>query len=175
MNTLAKNAKDFGFSHAAKLDVSTLVLREEVREMCAADKCNMYGKCWTCPPACGSLDDCKKKLAAYKNGLLVQYTKSLDDDFDIETMDFAGKKHQQLFYAFYQELKKTNNDVLPLGSGGCRVCKTCTCPNSPCVNPKKAIMSMEAFGLWVSEVCTLNNLPYNHGAKTITYTGCYLF
>ena len=52
-------AKEIGFDVAAPLDPKTIVLREDVRAMCAEGKCHAYGHNWTCPPACGDLDHCR--------------------------------------------------------------------------------------------------------------------
>ena len=46
-----------GFDHVGLLCVEKLVLDPKVRDMCAADKCRSYGKSWSCPPACGSLEE----------------------------------------------------------------------------------------------------------------------
>ena len=62
-------AKEAGFDNAAKLDPKTIVLHEQVREMCAEGKCNAYGKNWTCPPACGDLDYCRSVIARYSEGV----------------------------------------------------------------------------------------------------------
>ncbi len=168
-------ALEAGFSHAAPLDVATLELRSEVRDMCAADKCRMYGRSWTCPPACGSLAENAQVIAGCTGGLLVQTTREIEDDFDYEGMEEAGIQQQRLFRAFHKALKKEIFGVVPLGSGGCRLCETCTYPDAPCRHPEEAVASMEAYGLWVSDVCTRNKLDYYYGPKTITYTGCYLF
>lgn len=175
MDSMVKKALAFGFSHAAGLDVSTLVLREEVRDMCSADKCRMYGRCWTCPPACGSLAENAEVLRGYASGLLVQTTAVLEDDFDYESMEKAGALQQERFRSLFRELKKESPGTMGLGSGGCRLCDVCTYPDAPCRNPDMATTSMEAYGLWVSDVCTRNGMAYNYGPQTITYTGCYLF
>jgi len=39
-----------GFSHVVLLDCDTIELKPEVRQMCAADTCHKYDKCWSCPP-----------------------------------------------------------------------------------------------------------------------------
>lgn len=33
---------------------------------------------------------------------------------------------------------------------------------------------MEAYGLWVSDICRQSGLEYNYGAQTMTYTACVL-
>lgn len=34
---------------------------------------------------------------------------------------------------------------------------------------------MEAYGLFVSDVCVLSNLDYNYDPCTLTYTACVLY
>lgn len=174
MDSFIAYALGFGFSHAARLDVTKLVIREEVRDMCVADKCNLYNKNWMCPPACGTLEKNASMLNDYTHGILVQTTGALDDDFDYDSMQKTEQLQQKNFLRLLRDLKKRKPNVLALGSGGCRLCTHCTYPHLPCRYPEDATVSMEAFGLWVSEVCEQNDLPYYHGPKTITYTGCYL-
>ena len=64
-------AEKIGFEHAGALDPATIELNEEVREMCASGKCAMYDKRWSCPPGCGTLDDCRELLKGYTHGILV--------------------------------------------------------------------------------------------------------
>lgn len=175
MSLLVEKALAFGFSHAAPLKTDTLVLRSEVREMCAADKCRMYGRNWACPPACGTLAENNKVIAHCSAGLLVQTTGTLEDDFDYEGMQKTSGLQKRRFRAFLRNLKREVPGALGLGSGSCSICEACTYPDAPCRNPEEALVSMEAFGLWVSDVCTRNGLAYNYGPRTITYTGCYLF
>ena len=65
-------------------------------------------------------------------------------------------------------------DMMGMGTGTCTRCKTCTYPDAPCRFPDELVSSMEACGLVVSEVCTANGVPYNHGKDTIcsTETAC---
>jgi predicted metal-binding protein len=174
MNGLVERALKHGFSHASLLSASTLEVRSEVRDMCRADKCNRYGKNWMCPPHCGTLEDNERRVSEYESGLIVQTTGELEDDFDYEAMRDAGLRQKGLFDSFRDELLNDYPGLLPLANGTCEVCEKCACPDSSCRFPEKAISSMEAFGLVVSDVCEKNGLGYYYGPKTITYTGCYL-
>jgi len=174
LQTIIDQALSNGFSHAGELNCQALEFMSEVRDMCAADRCRSYGKNWTCPPACGTLDEVAARVAKFKNGVLVQTVGILDDDFDYETMEATGKKHSERFLAFVTELKKELPDIMPLGAGACTLCEKCTCPDEPCRFPDKAIMSMEASGLFVSKVCTQSNMAYNRGPLTVTYSSCIL-
>lgn len=171
---LIEKAKEAGFSHVAPLDCTTIRLEQEVRSMCEADKCSMYNKNWACPPGCGTLDECGEKVKRYKTGLIVQTTGELEDAMDGETMMETQELHQENFAKFREYLQEFYPGMLALGAGCCTKCKKCTYPDEPCRFPDKAISSMEAYGMLVTQVCEDNQMPYYYGDCTITYTGCYL-
>ena len=62
MIDIAKEAKVLGFDTAAPFDPAILEARQDVREMCNADKCMIFGKNWGCPPHCGSVEECNKRV-----------------------------------------------------------------------------------------------------------------
>ncbi len=163
-----------GFSAAYSLDISTLIPRVDVRDMCAADKCGAYGKNWTCPPYCGTLTQCAEKLQNFRQGILVQTVGKLEKTIDTKGYRRTEEEHLKNLQSLYRELRREYPEALCLGSGGCRVCKKCAYPE-PCRFPEEAISSMEAYGLFVTQVCRDNGAQYYHGEKTVTYTACILF
>lgn len=164
-----------GFSNAGPLNVSTLEFLPEVRDMCAADKCHAYGKNWACPPACGTLEEMREKVKAYKQGLLVQTVGQLEDNMDWDNMQLAAQKQAESFLSMHRALKKQYPNLLAMGAGTCTRCETCTySEGKPCRFPDELTHSMEACGLFVSKVCTDNKLKYNYGPNTVAYTGCFL-
>ncbi|MDR1495771.1 MAG: DUF2284 domain-containing protein [Clostridiales Family XIII bacterium] len=173
-DALIREAEETGFSHAGELNVEALIFMPEVREMCSADRCNKYGRNWRCPPACGSIEEAASRAARYTYGLLVQTVAQMDDDFDYETIESAGKKHKEDFAVLVRKLRERYDDILPMGAGTCELCKECTYPDAPCRRPDESISSMEAYGLWVSKVCELSGIPYNYGPRTLAFTSCYL-
>lgn len=171
---LLELAAQCGFDHAGALNVSALDFNPSVRDMCATDRCRNYGRCWTCPPGCGTLEEIAKKVAAYHRGILLQSTGALEDDFDIDTMTDTEMLQKERFSAFVARVRDEYPNCLPMSSGACSVCGVCTYPDAPCRFPHLAIPSMEACGLVVSQVCEGSGLPYYYGPKTITYTACIL-
>ena len=174
-DAMIARALEAGFSQAGKLNMESLVLMPEVRDMCAADKCHNYGKNWCCPPGCGSLEENAAKIRQYHHGILVQTIGQMEDEFDIETIQLTSTQHRANFSDLIHSLKEEGHTLLPMGAGSCTICTHCTYPDAPCRFPDKAIVSMEAYGLWVSRVCELSGVPYNNGRNTITYTSCILF
>lgn len=180
-------AQSFGFESVGTLSASALVAREDVRDMCAADRCHAYGKNWACPPGCGDIDSFQKLFESRDRAIIVQTVRTLEDEFDIEGMEEAVTLHKERFDAYAEEVRKARSkakegssgaeEVAPLflTAGACTICPTCSYPSEPCRFPERALVSMEASGLLVSEVCTLAEMEYYHGKGTISYTGCVLF
>lgn len=174
---LIAEALEIGFSHAGDLNMGALVFMPEVRDMCSADKCHKYGKSWSCPPGCGTLEAITERAKQYNYGIIVQTTGEMEDEFDAETTVLAGSQQRTTFEKFVKLMKERYGleNILPMGSGGCGKCKKCTYPDEPCRFPEDVFPSMEAYGLWVSKVCEDSGIPYYYGKNTITYTSCILF
>lgn len=168
-------AQEYGFEHAAFLSCDTIVPLEEVRWMCAADACGKYGKNWSCPPACGSLEECAERIRSCKDGILVQTVGELEDSMDVESMLETEQRHKRRFENMQEALAAKLPRLLALGSGCCTRCETCTYPEQACRFPKKLISSMEAYGILVSDLCKRNGLAYYYGADRIAYTSCFLW
>ena len=173
-NKLTNLAKDCGFTNYAPLDIATLHFMEEVRDMCNPGKCDRYDTSWSCPPACASLEEMRRRVLSYDAGLLVQTIGQIEDSYDWDGIMETGTRHKINFGHMYDELRKDNPSVLAMGAGACSLCETCAYPDSPCRYPDKASASMEACGLFVSKVCTDNGLAYNYGRDKIAFTSCFL-
>ena len=171
---LAKMAEEAGFSAWAELDVATIELKAEVRDMCAVNSCGQYGKRWSCPPGCGTLEECGERLKGYTKGILVQTYGDIEDGFDFEAMMEIEADHKEHFLEMYEQLREEAVQVLAVGAGCCTACAQCTYPDAPCRFPKKQISSMEAYGMLVLEICKKNNLQYYYGADKMAYTSCFL-
>lgn len=167
-------AEECGFTHAGKLNTDTLKIMETVRETCGSGRCRAYGNNWTCPPECGTLEECAERIKKYNRGILLQTVGKLQKTIDTKGYMETENNHREALLRFAAEIKKEYPDALCLGAGGCRVCAQCAYPE-PCRFPEKAVSSMEAYGLFVTQVCRDNQMQYYYGPKTIAYTACVLF
>jgi predicted metal-binding protein len=173
MQQWIKIALELGFSEAVQLNVATLRPMQAVRDMCAQDQCRAYGKNWTCPPHCGTLGECGERMARYRRGILLQTVGKMEKTIDTKAFRQTEQRHLEQFHSFCRQVRQQYPNALCLGSGGCRICKTCAYPE-PCRFPEQACSSMEAYGLFVTQVCRDNGMAYYHGEKTVTYTACVL-
>lgn len=147
------------------------------RDMCASNACGVYGKCWMCPPDVGDIDELMAEVGNYDYALVYQTVTELEDSYDFEGM-IAAKKRS---YPLAQGLRQTFDDprfarVLHLGAGGCGVCEVCSKRmGEPCRFPEKAMSSLEAYGINVSELAKAAGMKYINGQDTVTYFGAVLF
>jgi predicted metal-binding protein len=172
LKTIALNA---GFSQVGVLNTASVRLCEEVRKMCAVNKCGAYETNWACPPACGTLDECAARIKAYPYGLILQTTGRLEDSFDYEGIERLQREHGEHMTAFAQKIRTLMPGAMLLGAGTCRLCPACTYPDAPCRFPGEMRSSMEAYGMVVNEVCRDSGIPYYYGPGTLTFVGCALF
>ena len=168
-------ALECGFTVAEPLDVGTLKFLPDVRSMCAADRCQSYGKTWSCPPACGELSDWEEKARHFSKGLILQTVGDREDSFDFEAMMEVAEENKKQFDRLMDTLLATDADFLAMSAGTCTRCEKCTYPDAPCRFPEKLCPSMEACGLFVSGVCSDNGVKYYYGDDKIAYTCCLLY
>ncbi len=168
-------AEEIGFEHFGEVNMNALIFQPEVRDMCAANKCAHYGRSWTCPPGCGTLEEMAEKVKKFSTGLLVQTTVELEDSFDFEAMAEGAQTQKERFNALADRLHASETRCMLMGAGeSCENCAECTYPDAPCRFPDKAQPSMEACGLNVSQVCGASGVKYYYGPGTLTYTCCVL-
>lgn len=52
------------------VEVSRLKFYSEVRAICERNNCRAYGTSWACPPAAGSIEECREQDGQYAKMLL---------------------------------------------------------------------------------------------------------
>ena len=167
-------ARECGFECFGWAPASKLKTRQEVRDMCAAGRCQIYGHSWACPPACGDIEYFQNRINEYSDCLIVQSVGELEDEFDFETMIETEATHKERFVAFANAVREVAPDAFFLAAGTCTICKKCTYPDEPCRFPERQLSSMEAAGLVVSDACKEADIPYNHGKGTLAYSSAVL-
>ncbi|MBZ2174797.1 DUF2284 domain-containing protein [Schnuerera sp. xch1] len=174
MDELLRRAEKAGFEYFTILDIKTIQLLPEIRRMCQANICGMYGKNWSCPPGCGSLEECRARIAKYNIGFIVQTVDELENSFDVDGMMEIQDKHQRRSLNLRYSLSNKYKDILYLGVGACTICEKCIYPNKACLFQDKMISSLESYGILVSQLCKDNGLNYYYGPGSISYTSCFL-
>jgi len=181
INKIAKELEsavlDLGADKAKIIPIEKVELDRSFRAMCESNACGVYGKCHTCPPDVGDIDELMAEVRKYKFALVYQRVSELEDSYDFEGM-FEAKRSFRPISQNLREIFRAKgiNNALHLSVGGCGICPICAKRiDSPCRFPDKAMASLEAYGVNVSRLAAASGMKYINGQNTVTYFGAVFF
>ncbi len=165
--------KSCGLHEWGTIDTASVKYYPEVRAVCESDSCGGFGKTWACPPAVGTISECRARVEKFENMIVFSGVFALEDSFDFEGMGEA----MHLFKRMVDDLTSCleGEDCLILSNEGCGRCKECTYPSEPCRFPHLLHHSLEGYGFVVSDLAELAGIRYNNGANTVTFFGAILY
>ena len=152
-----------------------IVFSDEVRTLCEKNSCGMYGTSWACPPAIGSVEECRKQCIQYEDVFLFTTATTVKSSYDMQGWLDARKEHEKLTDQVGKVFRDNYENPLILSTEGCTVCKNCTYPNEPCRFPDRMYPATEGYGILVMKQAQLCNIKYNNGPNTVTYFSMILF
>lgn len=152
-----------------------LTFKEEVRMICRQE-CPMYGKSWSCPPAVGSVEECKNRCECFDGVFLFTTIAEVSDiaNFD-ETLKtrFEHEKITRTLGAMFQEEGMT---IQLLSSESCAICETCAyCEGKACRHPEYMIPCIESQGILVTELAEKYEIPFLENMTTVQWFGMILY
>lgn len=160
-----------GFFQYGIVYTADIGFSQEVRAMCEVNTCRKYGATWACPPAVGTVEECRARIRQFEKMLVFTGKYSLEDSFDFEGMMTSAKVFSASCHAFDDAIKPYLHDYLMFSNEGCDLCAECTYPDAPCRFPDRVHGSLEGNGIFVSELAKLAHVNYHNGANTVTYFG----
>lgn len=167
--------KEIGVSEHGIISTTDIPFGPEIRKLCEGNVCRSYGTTWACPPAVGTLEECRSQCLSYENALVFNAVYPLEDSFDYEGMMRGHSLFKELCDRLYDLIKPAIPDFLLLSNEGCKRCKTCTYPSAPCRYPSRLFPSIEGYGIYVSTLAKKAKVKYTHGENTVTYFGMILY
>ena len=167
----------------AELDTDKITFSPQLLDYCKVNACGKYNRSWTCPPACGTMEEQKKNILLHRKALVFTTKHELEDSFDYEGMNRGRDLHTNLTIdigkSFARILEAGGFSVY--GAGSCPICSgkdegacagnfvaRCAFPD-PCPHPDEKIGSIEAAGIDVTELSKAAKIAYNNGPNTVTY------
>ncbi len=175
---LLEDIMELNIKNAAIVDTNDILFSSQVRKYCEMNQCGKYGVNWACPPGVGPLSTLKEEALEYQQGLVLQTLHIISSSFDWKGMMAAKEAHEKVLRLALGLVKERYEitETLLLGAGSCEICASCSYEeNQPCRYPDKALASLEAYGIDVVSLTKHCNMPYHHGANTVSYVGLILF
>ena len=157
---LIQEVLSLGATKAAIIDPSTIAITDEIRSICEKNGCGRYGTNWCCPPGIGTLPELRERVAGFAKGLLFQCIRPLEDSFDLEGMEEAGRDHARVVAQMAARMRENPAlpRILPLGGGGLLPVQTLRRPGWEALRPTAGSYFLGG-GLW--HACS--DAPGGHG------------
>lgn len=174
MEKLKEYLQSLGFTDCGLVDTKKVRFRQEIRGMCEVNTCRQYGKTWACPPAVGTVEECRERVQAYEKMLVLNAKYDLEDSFDFEGMQEGMGLFKEASRALNERLLEFRGKYVLLSNEGCDLCEKCTYPDAPCRFPERSMGSLEGYGIFVSELANQAGVKYNNGPNTVTYFGALI-
>lgn len=153
---------------------SALSFSERVRSVCESE-CEMFGRSWSCPPAVGSLRECKAKCLSYSDGLLFStVSENADTDF-FSNIGGLRAEHEKITDEIEKYIRTARGGALALSSYACKRCANCAFPGDKCRNAHIMRPCVESYCILVTELCEKLSMSYNSRGGTLLWFSVILF
>lgn len=172
---LREIAAGLGFHESGVVATSDLQYDPVIRKICEGNTCRNYNTSWACPPAVGTLDECRARCEQFEHLLLLSAKYDLEDPFDYETMVEGHADFKKKIDGFNDAICGMLDNYQLLTNEGCGRCRTCTWPDAPCRFPDKLYHSIEGYGFHINRLAAKAGMHYINGQNTVTYFGGLLF
>lgn len=149
---LIKLAEEAGF-RAAVIPAKEIPVDGSFRKFCEDNLCGKYNANYSCPPACGTVDQVHQRLFAADKALVLQ---TIHEIGSYENKDAILRSKKDLNVAILkltESLRRKGLDCFCLGYGGCPLCDPCKqAIGEACAFPDKKISCMSAYCINVGKL-----------------------
>ena len=146
----------------AWIDSQELVFTERVRKICEQE-CPMYGKTWACPPAVGSVEECRERCLAYPHALVFTTLTEVSDIANLEETLSTRAPHEKITHEVVEMMRTMSSDVMALSTEACAICEHCAYPDGPCRHREKMFPCVESHGILATDIAEKYGIDFFDG------------
>ena len=162
-------AETLGFDQAALVDTENIVFEPSFRRFCEANLCGKYGANYTCPPDCGSAEEMRSRIRAYRKALVLQSRWEIDGR-DEEAVKPAKADHNRRTRTL---MERGELEGLMVGASGCNLCAPCLrVQGEPCRFPALRFSCMSAYCVHVAGLAGLCGMDYYSEGTVRLFSMC---
>lgn len=157
------------------IDPKCLDFTQRVRHICQSE-CPMYGKSWACPPAVGSVDECRAKCVGYTDCLMIATITEVADIADIADSLATRDQHEAITNEIAGLLRRQGIVPYILSTEACAECERCAyLDGQPCRFPQRMHPCVESHGINVVPAMEELGIPFISGENLVTWVSLLLF
>lgn len=171
---LERGLRELPVVQYAFLETKELTFTPRVRQVCEND-CAQYGKSWACPPAVGSVEECKARCLSYPYTLLLVTMTEVEDIADLEATLATRGSHEEVTRAAAGLLREQGITPYVLSTESCAICSQCTYPVAPCRHPDRMYPCVESHGILILDTTERMGIPFQAGGNVVTWVSLLLY
>lgn len=70
MTLKERDLREIGIHEYGLIATTEIPFEPEIRRICEDNTCRLYGTTWACPPAVGTVEECRTRCLQYQTGVL---------------------------------------------------------------------------------------------------------
>ena len=152
----------------AFITTDELQFAERVRYICEHE-CPMYNTTWACPPAVGTVAECRQRVMAFEEGLMIATITEVSDIANIEETLSTRASHEAITREISQLIASRAAHTLTLSTEACAHCAKCSYPDAPCRHPDRMFPCVESHGILVTDLAERHDIDFLAGNNLVTW------
>lgn len=171
---LTQELLEYPILQYAFLKTRQISFPQRVREICRLE-CPRYGTSWSCPPAVGTVEECRQRCMRFPDVFVFSTIAEVSDSTNLEETLPTRMEHEEITAQVTQVFRRHFGEVLTLSTESCDICGKCTYPDAVCRHPEKMFPCVESYGILVTELAELGGMDFLNGANVVTWFSVLLF
>ena len=161
---------EYGFLKAEEVEFI-----DRVRTVCR-EHCPQYGRSWACPPAVGTVDECRERCRQYSDVIIFSTMAEVNDITNMEETLATREGHEVVTREIAAVIREMFGPCQPLSTESCAVCETCAyLSGRPCVHPERMIPCVESYGILVTELAERAGMTFMEDYNTVIWFSAIFF
>ncbi len=152
----------------AFIDTGDLCFSERIRWICEHE-CPMYNRTWACPPAVGSVEECRARCLAFDSALLIATITEVSDIANIDETLATRMPHEEITRQVTQLVRAQGLETMTLSTEACAHCARCAWPDAPCRHPEKMYPCVESHGIVVTDLAEKTGIDFYAEGNIVTW------
>ena len=171
---LESHITEYPICEYAFIQVEDITFLDQVRYICETE-CPQYGRSWSCPPAVGSVEECRNSCHAFSGGFVFTTVAEVSDISNLEETLATRMEHEEITRSIRTLFQEQCREVKVLSTESCAICKECAYPAAPCRYPDNMFPCIESYGILVTDLAEKYGITFMNGANIVTWFTLLLY
>jgi len=158
----------------AFVKTADMLFSDRIRWICEHE-CPMYNKTWACPPAVGSVEECRARCLAFEDCLLIATITEVSDIANIQETLATRPEHEEITRQVLSLVRQQAQDTMVLSTEACAVCDECAWPDAPCRFREKMFPCVESHGIVVTDLAERAGIDFLAEGNLVTWFSLIFF